>query len=313
MKIIEPSVTLYGPVPTVPAEAIKFIEQCGRLCYKSEDKITDTSAAPFVNRLVKAGHLAMVEHSNFVVRSKEYGADQYDIGKYLNFAEQGEYTYIGGNLTAWWQQGQLNFLGSPFEVFLQTYADIFNFKREVLKNIQTWHHCPHNEIPKELHRYSARFICDRGVTHELVRHRPAAMDWCSEFVDSPLPLTAHKFLDASFAQESTRYVNYGGKSMEFVEPWWYKDAKEHHKQVFRAQCLQAELAYGYFLAEGHKTQAARAVLPNALKTEIIVTADAEEWRHIFKLRTALDAHPDMRRVMIPLREEFKEKYPEAFE
>ena len=283
MKIIKPSVEFFGEVPTEYNAALKFIEMAGRTCYKSEDKITEDGAEGFVRKLIKAGHLAMVEHSNFVVRMRQpetiimglISTIVSVVGKYLNVIQNSDYIYVGGSLTAWYQRGNIIGWDDPiFRAFARRYDDLFDIV--MLDPIYTpWDSCPHDEIPKELHRYSAKFICDRGVSHELVRHRPC-----------------------SFAQESTRYVNYGGKDMEFIEPWWWDTELSHYlKGSFMQSCSDASKVYNDFIAFGRSPQAARAVLPNALKTEIVVTADAAEWAHIRKLRTAKSAHPDMQRVM----------------
>jgi thymidylate synthase (FAD) len=279
MKIIKPSVEFFGAVPTDYAGTLAFIEMAGRTCYKSEDKITDSSAEGFVKRLINARHLAMVEHSNFVVRTLNVnvvgcGASLVKkAGKYLSIAYDEEYTYIGGNLTAWAQLAarsayQSKELLAPFHI---VYAKMFGLHAGWENH---WQVCPHNEIPPALHRYSAKFICDRGVSHELVRHRPC-----------------------SFAQESTRYVNYGGKDMEFIEPVEFGGWSPGSQQKFVNACGRSEELYKAMLYGGLKPQQARAVLPNALKTEIIVTADAAEWAHIKKLRTHPSAHPDIQRVM----------------
>lgn len=276
MKIIKPSVEFFGPVPTDYDAAIKFIEIAGRTCYKSEDKITPDSAEKFVKRLINAGHLAMVEHSNFVIRAQnELNVNilQGIIGKYLNTFKNSNYTYIGGSLTAWANLYVESQYGRILVPFINVYGNLFNQNIMDLTS-SLWEGCPHNEIPKELHRYSARFICDRGVSHELVRHRPC-----------------------SFAQESTRYVNYCDKEIEFIEPTNYMNWNQPLQRQFYMACSDAEERYKFMLAYDAKPQQARAVLPNALKTEIIVTADIAEWKHIRKLRTSKDAHPDMQRVM----------------
>jgi len=281
MKIIKPSVEFFGAVPTNYDLAIRFIEMAGRTCYKSEDKITPDSGEKFVRKLIKAGHLAMVEHSNFVIYKEfnVYSDKTNDIivtaGKYLNTFSINGNIYIGGNLTAWYQRGkEFDWDFSIFDPFLEFYGDLFYPSSGCSYIDSDWKVCPHDEIPKELHRYSAKFICDRGVSHELVRHRPC-----------------------SFAQESTRYVNYAGKDMEFIEPtdfrWW----SERAIKLFEDVCMDSEYMYLELLEEGLKPQQARAALPNALKTEIVVTADAAEWNHIRKLRTSSAAHPDMQRVM----------------
>jgi thymidylate synthase (FAD) len=283
MKIIKPGVEFFGAVPTNCDKAIKFIEMAGRTCYKSEDKITPDSSKDFVTRLIKNKHLAMVEHSNFVLRMDQLIRENSNLiavieslcGKFLNVTQDDEYIYIGGNLTAWYQRGNvIGWYDSIFSMFAEIYTDLFDIHIFNPPG-SIWKVCPHDEIPQELHRYSAKFICDRGVSHELVRHRLC-----------------------SFAQESTRYVNYAGKDMEFIEPDDFDSWSERSKDIFTYTCVDAMENYQQLVSNQElKPQQARAVLPNALKTEIIVTADMAEWMHIRKLRTAKDAHPDMQRVM----------------
>jgi len=277
MKIIKPSVEFYGAVPTDYEGALRFIEKAGRTCYKSEYKITPDSAGKFVRKLIKAGHLAMVEHSNMVVKKPFdiYSPPDYPTEfKYLNVLLDKGFVYIGGNLTSWYYLGQqLEWDAEFVRPFEEMYGELFGLKADE-NSYSRWNICPHDEIPKAIHRYSAKFICDRGVSHELVRHRPC-----------------------SFAQESTRYVNYAGKQMEFIEPTDYDYWPPGAAEQFEWCCKDEEWRYGELLKAGLKPQQARAVLPNALKTEIVVTADAAEWNHIRKLRTAPSAHPDMQRVM----------------
>jgi len=147
-----------------------------------------------------------------------------------------------------------------------------------------------------------KFITNRGVTHELVRHRLC-----------------------SFAQESTRYCNYGGKDMEFIKPVWLaqKDIDAYfmeHDAItpivayqFLSSLSESEMSYKYLLDNGWKPQQAREVLPNALKTEIVVQANLREWRHIFQLRCSSDAHPQIHALMLPLLHEMQEKIPALFE
>lgn len=293
MKLVKPEIELYGLVPTDYKGALKFIEMAGRTCYKSEDRITGTSAEPFVKRLIKAGHLAMVEHSNFVVCRSVDGYTKHSIaamlgllGKYLNYVidTENEILYVGGSLTAWYQRAQEMHWATMFEPFVVRYGELFDIPMSECKFGTIWQMVPFDGIPKSLQRISAKFTCDRGVSHELVRHRPC-----------------------SFAQESTRYVNYGGKDVEFVEPWWWEEEESRTlKEDFLEACLVSEMHYKDFIAFGYSPQAARALLPNALKTEIIVTADWEEWEHILKLRTAPGAHPDMVRVMSMLKSKMGE-------
>lgn len=281
MKIIKPSAEYFGPLPVGYEDTLRFIERAGRTCYKSEGKITPDSAEKFVRRLIKSEHLAMVEHSNFVIRSNASSLNTAELtGKYLNDYCSGTFDYIGGSLTAWYNRYKEIGDSSIFIPFNIVYGELFNIKSSPV-NFH-WKICSHNEIPKELHRYSVKITCDRGVSHELVRHRPC-----------------------SFAQESTRYVNYAGKEMEFIEPaGYYEDWNEDTKYYFEDICERTEDTYTGLVYDEKSPQQARAVLPNALKTEIVVTADLKEWQHIFKLRCHKTAHPDMVRVMTMVRDEF---------
>ena len=137
---------------------------------------------------------------------------------------------------------------------------------------------------------SVRMITNRGVTHELVRHRLA-----------------------SFSQESTRYCNYGGKDMEFIKPVWFTDIEYYSNSVFITACEQGEEHYNRLLNCGWTPQQAREVLPNALKTEIVMTANLREWMHVFKLRCSKKAHPQIRALMISVRDGFRECCPILFD
>ncbi len=186
---------------TLPQELLQTIEAAGRTCYKSEAKITDTSAVNFVETLIKRGHHAVIEFGDIIVR----------------------------------------------------------------------------------------FITNRGVTHELVRHRMC-----------------------SFAQESTRYVRYDG-NMEFIEPVWWEKSSGDQQELWKRAMADAETHYLKLLETGWKPQQAREVLPNSLKTEIVVKANIREWRHIFHLRCSSGAHPQIRELMIPLRDELKTLLPVVFD
>lgn len=148
-----------------------------------------------------------------------------------------------------------------------------------------------------------RFVTNRGVTHEIVRHRLS-----------------------SFAQESTRYVRYDGE-MEFIRPVWCSDkvlgifnesydfdvVENHAENSFLSLLFLAEDHYKNLLDNGWQPQQAREVLPNALKTEIVWKANIREWRHIFTLRCSKAAHPQMRALMIPLMAELKGLLPVVFD
>lgn len=139
---------------------------------------------------------------------------------------------------------------------------------------------------------SVRLVCDRGVSHELVRHRLAA-----------------------FSQESTRYVNYGrgpeGRGLVLIRPLFFEPGSEAYRLWLEAM-EAAERAYLDLLAAGASPQQARTVLPNSLKTEIVMTANMRQWRHVLALRCAPASHPQMRQIMKMLGAEFQHLLPELF-
>lgn len=163
-----------------------------------------------------------------------------------------------------------------------------------------------HEAMIEHNSISVKFICDRGVSHEIVRHRIA-----------------------SFAQESTRYCNYSndkfGNEITVIEPFFFnKEGKISRAclglddycsmyDIWKNSCEDSEFMYFWLLNNGASPQEARSVLPNSLKTEIVVTMNLREWRHFFRLRCANTAHPQMREIAIPLFEEMKSLLPELFE
>ncbi len=202
MRIIEPYTEIYGDVDG--QEILKKIEQCGRVCYKSEGKICEGSAEKFVANIIKRGHEAVLEHASITVK----------------------------------------------------------------------------------------FVVDRGVSHELVRHRLA-----------------------SYCQESTRYCNYTkddfGSEITFILPYYFVDSVAYN--TWKDAMRTCENAYFELLNIGLTPQEARAVLPNSLKTEVVMTANLREWRTFFKLRTAVAAHPQMREVTRPLLEKMKQLVPVVFD
>lgn len=145
----------------------------------------------------------------------------------------------------------------------------------------------------EHEKLSVRIICDRGVTHEIVRHRIA-----------------------SYSQESTRYCNYSknkfGNELTFIKPcFWAEDSIAY--SLWEKQMRSAETCYLALIEAGVTPEQARSILPNSLKTEIIVTMNLREWRHFFQLRTSKRAHPQMREVAIPLLHQMQKLLPPIFE
>lgn len=203
MKIINADVEFITPIDG--ATILKRLEQCGRVCYKSEAKITDTSAPAFVAGIIKRGHEAVLEHCSFTVK----------------------------------------------------------------------------------------FICDRGVSHEIVRHRLAA-----------------------YCQESTRYCNYSKECFDseitVIKPFYMQPGMKDF-QIWERAMNACEDAYFDLLDCGCTPQEARSVLPNSLKTEVVMTADIREWRHFLKLRCSPAAHPQMREVALILLKKVHAIIPVCFD
>lgn len=143
----------------------------------------------------------------------------------------------------------------------------------------------------EHEKITLMFITDRGITHEVVRHRLG-----------------------SYSQESTRYCNYMnekfGQEINVIEPFFYIGKPEY--EIWKKSCQAAEDHYFALLEAGSTPQEARSVLPNSLKTEIVITYNLREWRHFLRLRSAKGAHPQVKEIAIPLLLLFKEKMPVLF-
>lgn len=202
MNIIRPGYEIITPIDY--ESVLCELERIGRVCYKSEDRITDGSAAEFLSRIVGSGHESVIEHS----------------------------------------------------------------------------------------RLTVKFICDRGVSHEIVRHRIA-----------------------SYSQESTRYCNYMkdkfGSELSFIRPYFWNDDPEKYG-IWEETMQQIENSYNKLIECGAKPEQARSILPNSLKTEIVVTMNLRGWRNFFRLRTSGRAHPQIREIAVPLLRELAEKMPVFF-
>lgn len=198
MEIVEPQVIVHTRIDR--KKFLKTLENRGRVCYKSESRITEDSAIPFVESIVSRQHLTVIEQKDVTVR----------------------------------------------------------------------------------------FICDRGVSHELVRHR----------LTSPL-------------QESTRYCNYGknAKGIRVIKPTFHSEESEFW---WTTAMRDAEDSYTRMLALGCSPQLARSVLPNSLKTELVLKANLREWMWILRMRTSDAAHPQARDLAVPLLKYFRKKLPEIF-
>lgn len=220
MELVEPQAWWMDKIKS--SKVLGKLEVCGRVCYKSEDRMTKDSHKKFVKAIVRREHLSVTEHESF----------------------------------------------------------------------------------------TARFVCSRGCSHELVRHRLA-----------------------SFSQESTRYCDYGKKGIALIYPYWLRKEMlddilkaveekqdpnlfnvldKNNEFIFIKHMYEMEKVYNLLRELGRKPEEARAVLPIQLKTEVIVSANIREWLHIFKMRDAHDAHPEIRMLVHKLKEEFQAEMPELF-
>lgn len=284
MKLIKPSFEIWEQ-PAGLEGVYKQIERAGRVCYKSEDKITENSAKPFVDRMIESGHGAMLEHGTV------YLAMPLETMLPIEINGWGKYTknpYSKGFKVC--------------EVNGQKRVAVTTNLRVLVEN--GWlddlqYICE----PTEYHerRITVHFVCDRGVSHEFVRHRVM-----------------------SFAQESTRYCNYSknkfGNELTFIIPCWVGEGQENASLedrdicgntyadlCFKENLAKAERAYFTLIKQGWTPQQARAVLPNSLKTELVVTDFTSDWEHFFGLRargTTGAPHPQAKELAEPLMKEF---------
>lgn len=268
MRLIKPSVEIIKQEEYDLNHIFKFIELAGRTCYKSEDKITEDSAKEFVDRMIKSGHGAMLEHGTvYLTIPNKDGIKNlliyyYEKNPYSKVVLTNDNVYITTN----------------YRVIIE------NNWNDDLEYITT---------PTEFHvkRTTVKFICDRAIANEFVRHRVF-----------------------SFAQESTRYCNYSkdkfGNELTFILPNW---VNENYKSIenseltdltFRMFLEKAEETYFLLLKLGWTPQQARNVLPNSLKTELIMTGFDSDWQHFFELRCAPNAHPQAKELADMLKNKF---------
>lgn len=288
MKLIKPSFEIWNQ-PAGLEGVYKQIERVGRVCYKSEDKITEDSAKPFVDRMIKSGHGAMLEHGTVylkvfnVIENSEL-IDKYKSNKHSVVKEGTEVYNCHGDIL----YGSCKCITTNYRVLVE------NGWLDDLKYI-----CKPTEFHEK--RITVHFVCDRGVSHEFVRHRVM-----------------------SFSQESTRYCNYSkdkfGNELTFIQPCWLDDERlklygPYHtvirdkslESIFIASLNNAEKDYIDLIDLGWKPQEARAVLPNSLKTELVVTGFTSDWNHFFDLRargTTGAPHPQAKELAEPLMKEF---------
>lgn len=281
MKLIDSSFEILEQKPGLNG-LYELITLAGYTCYKTEKEITSASAKNFINKLIQSGHGAMLEHGTVYMKmtwnSKDINTEEQVAAiKYMKNPYSKVNFYHEEPLTSCSEDRELmnGYVTTNYRVLVEN---------KWLKDLKyvvdpTVYHEP---------RFTVRFICDRGVSHELVRHRVF-----------------------SFAQESTRYCNYSsdkfGNELTFIQPSWWDSASDVVKSYFNKLIKQAEITYLDLLEYGCTPQQARQVLPNAIKTEIVMTGFKSDWNHFFDLRaigTTGKPHPDMEKLAKPLLVEF---------
>jgi len=310
MRIIEPGFTILDHLDqqNLPVR----IEYCGRICYKSEHRIDQDSAIPFVRKMAEHGHNSVLEMGviTLVVSGASPAAITglyYCQPRYLQIDRlEGQRLLVTGSIRAFrelllaWPEDEIArasalFLAQRHPYFFETLpintaealpADIAIAKMGLEQVSQL----PAPQLTRHRH-LAVKFIVNRAVTHELVRHRPC-----------------------TFLQESQRYCRYSadkfGNEVTFIKPLFF--AEESPEFAIWKQAMAAMEEQYLRLLETSTPQAARTVLPNSCKTEIIVYANLLEWQHILTLRTAKAAEPSMREVMLPLQDELQQRYPSLF-
>lgn len=278
MKLIKPSVELLIQGEG-PQGMLKHIELAGRVCYKSEDKITEDSASKFVDGLIKSGHTSVLEHGTVnltIPVNWETYFEENEYSPHREFIDTIYYDYYSQNIDS---NGYL-YVTTNYRRFLDLREKGFDYSPYM------WGETGH--FPK---RYSFRIVCDRGVLAEFTRHRKL-----------------------SYSVESTRYCNYSkdkfNNELTFIIPSWMEedydyespcrppeDAPEYKYYLLSRALEYCEEHYLNLLKNGSKPQEARQVLPMALKTEMIVTGFESDWKHFLSLRSpkagAKGVHPDM--------------------
>jgi thymidylate synthase (FAD) len=306
MKVIDPYFQIQDDLDR-KGLAVR-LEECGRICYKSEELITEGSALPFVKKIAAHGHNSVMEMAVATLHVQCNSAQIADLmvcrPNFLILDQRDDGLLITGSIRSFRElyarcsDNQIIntltcFLGSRHPYLFEGVWNAQNaWEEETALPIKKLTLDEVEQLPDALllrHRYiGVKFVVNRAVTHEIVRHRPC-----------------------SFLQESQRYCRYSQDKFDnqvtFIRPMFFKEDSEEYRLWARAM-METESIY-LKLLETSTPQAARTVLPNSCKTEIIVYCNLEEWRHIFRLRTSNAAEPSMREIMIPLAMELKKRYP----
>lgn len=290
MKIIEPSATIIEP-ELAGLSVCQRIDRCASVCYQRPPRPTEEDAEAFCRHLIERGHLPALEMAVVHLAMPWQCVVDFDGEKYLSVSwPNGEVDgIVSGSIRAFMgalgneDHSVFEFLSHHFPIFFrpedQEEFDGTDFVSDI--GFAT------DGIPWQHRHIAVRVICSRAISHQLVRHRPC-----------------------SFLQESQRYCRYDDE-VTFIRPEWAEDGIE--ADYFEPQCYLSEAMYKSRRKSGLSPQQARGALIHDVKTEMIIYASLPEWMHIFKMRCDRSADPDMRRIMLPLREQFKAEYPEMWE
>jgi thymidylate synthase (FAD) len=310
MKVIYPSAEILEDLDR-QSPSLR-IEACGRICYKSEDKITEKSAEPFIRSIIKHGHNSVLEMAVVTLKvtvDAENITTQFinTLPRFLQIDRpEKKVLLITGSIRAFRElylshhtvklvKAIAGFLAHREPLLFSDLAAKRGWVPQAGVLVEKMDLAAVDGLPVDLlvkHRYLAvKFVVNRAVTHEIVRHRPV-----------------------SYLQESQRYCRYSeskfGSEVSFIKPLFFEEKSEEYRLWLQAM-TETEKIY-LKLLETSSPQAARTVLPNSCKTELIAFANLIEWLHIFKLRTATAAEPSMREVMTPLLQQFQERFPQIF-
>ena len=288
MKIIEPSTVILEP-ELAGLSVCQRIDRCASVCYQRNPKPTEDDAQAFCRSLIERGHLPALEMAVIHLwmpwqRAIDFGAERYlsvALDKKLGGVVSGSiraFMEILGERGEWVSQ---TFLAHHFPLFFERAPG----GRPAQAKYTSF--ATPEEIPWQHRHVAVRVICSRSISHQLVRHRPC-----------------------SFLQESARFCKYDD-GVTFILPEWVMPRK--HEDWFSLQCSISESSYLSRRREGLSPQQARGALIHDVKTELIMYASLPEWKHIFAMRCGKGADPEMRRIMSPLREQFRAKHPEMWE
>ena len=284
MKLIKPSYEILKK-PEDLLEVFRFVERIGRVCWKSEDKITDDSWIRFVKSLCDKKHLSVLEHGTICIKvdSQLFNVETFPKSN----------TYLDSIIESKFSRVDYNAHGAKIytnlRVIYENNKDLFNKLFEIAETNNFAMILPGyiTVIPGD--GITVFFNCCRGVSHEFVRHRVF-----------------------SFTQSSTRYCNYShdkfGNEITFIKPCWdysqtLRSFNGNHAESFVTALYLAEETYMHLLDIGWQPQQAREVLPNALATELVMTGNPEQWKGFFKLRDDSAAHLQARELAEPLHKE----------